>query len=112
VLPLVRLRWLLNAPATDRFLLKSACEPFLYILASPCLDARDQPGLRLGHRVEVDSHLVRGILQRVCSQGWRSGYDAFELGLVAPSDGIELRVVWLGQEANEEESSRTGKGHP
>jgi hypothetical protein len=25
-----------------------------------------------------------------------------ELGLVAPSDGIELRVVWLGQEANEE----------
>jgi hypothetical protein len=31
-----------------------------------------------------------------------NGYDAFELGLVAPSDGIELGVVWLGQEANEE----------
>jgi hypothetical protein len=41
-----------------------------------------------------------------------NGYDAFELGLVAPSDGIELRVVWLGQEANEEGVVKDWEGHP
>jgi hypothetical protein len=45
---------------------------------------------------------------RLQAGAW-NGYDAFELGLVAPSDGIELRVVcWV--RIMKKASSRTGKG--